>query len=125
MSGQSETKHVQPAIIKWLNSLPGVWAWRRNVGVMKIGKRWIRFGQEGQADVEGIILITLPGVADPIGVHLEVECKAKGKTPTDKQGAYLTAARTYGAVALWADSVAMLKYKMRREYQQRGWEWPA
>ena len=136
-------KEVKADIVKWLNSQPNIWAWVRPVGLMKWktkqGKmRYAKVGQEGQSDVEGIVRknlrvlkesnsvssVTMFVEDQEVGVHLEVETKRKGETPTDKQAAYLLACKASGAIAVWADSVAMLEYKLQREFKERGWSWP-
>lgn len=118
--------------LDWLNKQPHIWAWRRNVAAMRVAQkkgppRWIQFGQKGQVDLEGIVTVRVGD--DDIGVHLEVEVKTPGRgkrsLPTPNQAAYLVAASTRGAIALWCDSVSMLEYKLKQEFQRRGWEWPS
>lgn len=103
--------------LKWLNSQPHIWAWRRNVAATLIHGRYLRFGQPGMSDIEGIILV------DGRGIHLEVEVKREGETPTGNQRAWLAAIAGHGGVALWAHSVAMLEYKLRHGFKRRGWKW--
>ena len=121
---------VLGAVLKRLNKYPNIWAWRRGVGAHQVGGRWVRYGQPGQADIEGIILMDLPerqGSEDidadtqEVGVHLEVEVKAPGKKPTPKQIAWLAACASSGAVALWVDSVKMLEDLLAVEFRRRGW----
>lgn len=78
---------------------------RRNVGALKIGKRFIRFAKPGQSDLWGILWN---------GRHFECEVKRPGKVPTDLQFGWLDECRALGAVAFWANSLEMfidgLKY---------------
>ena len=105
---------VLVAVLKRLNKYGNIWAWRRGVGAHQVGGRWVRYGQPGQADIEGIITAEA-------GVHLEVEVKAPGKKPTPKQLAWLAACASSGAVALWVDSVEMLEDLLAVEFRRRGW----
>lgn len=111
---------VQKDILKWLNDLPHVWAWRRNIGAFQIRGQWVRFGQKGMADIEGII--TIPG--RELGLHLEVETKRPGNKPTPDQRAWLAACATSGAIAVWADSVPVLEEKLKQAFRRFDLEWP-
>jgi len=73
----------------------GVKLWRRNVGVMREGERFIRFSSPGQSDLWGI---------DRTGRHWEIEVKASGNKPTPKQLAWLRDMTARGCVAYWADN---------------------
>jgi len=73
----------------------GVKLWRRNVGAMREGERFIRFSSPGQSDLWGI---------DRTGRHWEIEVKASGNKPTPKQLAWLRDMTKRGCVAYWADS---------------------
>ena len=73
----------------------GVTLWRRNVGAMREGERFIRFSSPGQSDLWGI---------DRTGRHWEIEVKAAGNKPTPKQLAWLRDMTKRGCVAYWADS---------------------
>ncbi len=65
-------KDVQHAILRTFGTLPRLRIWRANTGVARIGKRVVRFGVPGQADLTGIL---------PDGRRLEVEVKS----PTGRQ----------------------------------------
>ena len=122
-------KEVQTDVLKWLNECGFIWAWRRNVGAMPMPQRggsprWVSFGQKGMSDVEGVIILTLPGDDYPLAVHLEVEVKRPGQKPTPHQMAWLAAHATAGSVAVWADSVPVLEEKLRQHFRRRGWPWP-
>jgi hypothetical protein len=113
-------RDVQKAVLDYLNTLWNVKAWRANTGastaVHNGKKRFIRYGQRGQADITG--------VANG-GVRIEIEIKRPGNKPTMEQTAWLGEMRTLGAVAFWCDSVKSCSEQLRYEFQQRGWDWPA
>lgn len=75
----------------------------RNVGAVKIDKRFIRFAKPGQADLWFIMN----------GRHGECELKAPGKKPTDEQLRWLEECRAAGAIAFYADSLDMFIEKLR------------
>ena len=109
---------IQKQILEWLNTLPAVLAWRRNVGGMVLknlsGKsRMIRFGVKGMSDVEGMVH----------GVHLEIEVKAPGKSPTLEQFLWLSNIRAKGGIAFWAQSLDEAIAALRGEFTERGWAW--
>lgn len=85
--------------------LPGSRAWRRNVGRVKMGERWVRFGIPGEADVDGIVPIcgcTLQGDrARLYGVRLAIEVK----TPRDRLSAEQKVFRDVilGAGGIWVE----------------------
>ncbi|MBI5545840.1 MAG: VRR-NUC domain-containing protein [Deltaproteobacteria bacterium] len=58
---------LQQLLLARLNTIPGVWAWRQNTGVARMGGRLVRFGIPGQADISGVIRG---------GWRLEVEVKS-------------------------------------------------
>ena len=123
MTPKKRENEVLPELLKWLNKTGFIWAWRRSVGVQRIGGRWIRYGQKGQSDIEGVVMI--PGGDQwPVAIHLEVEAKAPGNKPTPEQAAWLAAQATAGSVAVWADSVPVLEEKLRQHFRHRGWPWP-
>ena len=76
----------------------GVTLWRRNVGAMQEGDRFIRFSAPGQSDLWGV---------DRMGRHWEIECKRPGNKPTPKQLEWLKAMSDRGCVAYWADSASI------------------
>ena len=120
-------KEVQAECLKWLNSQPTIWAWRRTVGMFRSGPRIIRVNQKGQSDIEGIINVrrrdpqTMMFQSGDIGVHLEIETKRQGNEPTDDQSAWSLAVQAIGGIALWCNSLDMLKDKLRMELDHRGW----
>ena len=90
--------------------------------------RYIRYGQEGMVDVEGVVTVV---ITDPlrleveVGIRLEVEVKREGNVPTPKQAAWLAAHAGHGSIACWTDSVVMLEHKLRGAFAKRGFDWPA
>ena len=70
--------------------------WRANTGVARMGRRVVRFGVPGQADLTGI----LSG-----GIRLEVEVKAEGGRQTAEQKNYQAMIEGLGGVYVLAKSV--------------------
>ena len=114
-------KEVQAECLKWLNSRANIWAWRRTVGMFRSGPRVIRVNQKGQSDIEGIIQVGQLHSGGSFGVHLEIETKRIGNEPTDDQSAWSLAVQAIGGIALWCNSLDMLKDKLRMELDHRGW----
>lgn len=119
---------VQADCLKWLNAQPHIWAWRRSVGTHQVGRgRFVRYGQEGMSDVEGVVTVTITDAMRlefDVGLRLEIEVKREGNQPTPKQAAWLAAHAGHGSIACWADSVAMLEHKLRQAFKRRGFDWP-
>ena len=144
-------REVLAELLKWLNKQDGIWAWRRNVGLMQVKGNFIRYGQKGMADIEG--LITIEDFADERqceicakrasetvsfeipkvtrnskvtvvhkGIHLEVEAKRLGKKPSEDQSAWLLAIQAAGGIGVWADSVEMLKANLSAALLEKGYE---
>ncbi len=74
----------------------GIRLFRRNIGAVREGERFVRFGSPGMSDLWGI---------DRQARHWEVEVKAPGKKPTEAQLAWLKRMHELGCVSLWSDSV--------------------
>ena len=121
-------REVLAELLKWLNKQDGIWVWRRNVGMMQVRGNFIRYGQKGMADIEGLITIedckASPGpeLVFVQGIHLEVEAKRIGKKPNDDQAAWLLAIQAAGGIGVWADSVEMLKEKLTAALLEKGYE---
>lgn len=111
-------KDVQYIVLRWMNTLPNVRVWRRNVGAVvgtyKGRSRFMRFGEAGMADIEGI---------GPDGVHIEVEIKAPGGKLSEAQLAWLVRCRQDGAFAFTSDSVDAAVVALRNYYLDRGLVW--
>lgn len=76
---------------------------RQNTGAVKIGKRFVRFGQPGQADIIACIK----------GRYVEIECKAgKGKLTEDQ--------RTHGRMII---SVGGIYIVIRDDEKLPEWLW--
>ena len=81
--------------------------WRRNTGALssKDGKRFVRFGVPGMADVFGIIRTMRCPVCGRLtgtGVHLEIECKRYGGRLSPAQKDFLATIHKYGGKTLVA-----------------------
>ena len=125
---------VKDEVLNWLNKQEGIWAWRRNVALIRFaakkgkGKdRFVRFGQKGMSDIEGIVGVDdtvslMPTETVTLGLHLEVEVKRQGEEPTDNQAIWLAAIEAAGGIGLWADSVEMVERKLRAALAARGYE---
>ena len=79
--------------------------WRANTGVARIGRRVVRFGVPGQADLTGIL---------PDGRRLEVETKsATGKQSKDQRN-FQRMIERFGGVYVLARSVEDVKRELLR-----------
>lgn len=102
-------REIQAAILEFLRTVPGVVAWRQNVGAVKTGERFIRFGVKGISDIIGW------RVHDPIcadvaackrAAHfLAIEVKKPGEHPTQEQAVFLKNVAEDGGIAIVARSV--------------------
>lgn len=103
MKKPRETDLVR-AVLAYLNTVRRIPAFRCNTGAARYGKRLVRYGSPGMADVIGVI--------PPDGVTLCVECKMPGNSLTDLQKAFgdlITAAGgVYVCVRSLDDLVAAL-----------------
>jgi len=111
-------KSIQNDIIAYLVRC-GYLVWRNNQGAMfgeHKGKKWaVKFStMEGISDLQGIIPpLKFYSALHQHGVPLFIEVKRPGKKPSKKQNIFLSAARKYGAIAFWADSVDMVRDELR------------
>jgi len=112
-------KTVQNAVLRRFGTDPRLRLWRQNTGAVKMpgnkpGQRgrFVRFSIPGAADLTGILpvqqhlicphcdqMLTTP----PLGVRLEVECKAPGKKPAAEQAAYGAMIQRFGGIWVCAD----------------------
>lgn len=112
--------------VKQLLEARGFRVFRRNTGAFrgeyrskrtgKVRQRFVRFSEPGMADLWGWLVLpprTKNGDHGLLGLHIEVEIKAPGRTPTATQHAWLNEATAYGAMALWCDSVEMCEEKLK------------
>lgn len=106
---------IVAAILSYLRTVPGVVAWRSNVGAVQTGTRFVRFGFAGCADIVGwkteIVGYRQSRVdfreTEPITVarFIAVEVKRPGQQPTPKQRAFLEMVAKAGGLALVAHDV--------------------
>lgn len=110
---------MQRLILDWLNTLPGLWAWRQNTGAFTVPaegeqkRRHIAFGVPGQGDITGLAR----------GVRLEIEVKRRGRGATDLQAGFQAKIAEYGGIAFTCDSLEVACSKLREAYVRRGWVW--
>ena len=92
------TEHqIQNAILREFGTRTDLRIWRANTGVARYGKRVVRFGVPGQADLTGIL---------PDGRRLEIEVKsATGRQSTDQKN-YQQMIERLNGVYILARSVA-------------------
>ena len=83
-------------VLAWLQ-LQRVPHWRANTGAARLGKRFVRFGPAGQADILGLL--------PPSGRLLAIEVKRPGGRVRAAQKAFLAAIAAAGGVALVVHSV--------------------
>jgi hypothetical protein len=95
---------IQAEILRYLANVPGVMAWRANVGAaLDSHGNFVRYGVKGQADISGIIRGA--DHAHPIGTRLEIEVKTTQGTQSEAQINYGTMIVRYGGVYIVARSV--------------------
>ncbi len=109
MRKSTETDLVKSCL--QLLHLCGVFAWRNNSGGLKAGKRFVRFGHPGSADILGILPLHREGSCDdwPPGRFLAVECKCGPNDLTDGQIVFGTRILDEGGVYLLVRDVASLQ----------------
>ncbi|MFA6242583.1 MAG: hypothetical protein WC655_16720 [Candidatus Hydrogenedentales bacterium] len=70
-------RDIQKQIVEYLSYRPDIKVWRQNCGAFVVGKRFVRFGIPGQADITGI----MKG-----GRRIEIEVKTKrGKLSPEQE----------------------------------------
>lgn len=85
-SKKIDSEHsIQASILDYLK-LKGVFAYRNNVGAVKIGKRFIRFGMPGAPDIVAVVS----------GHYFGIEVKKPGKPLSDAQQAFCDVLRAAG-----------------------------
>lgn len=89
-------KQIQNLILLTFGTRHDMRLWRANVGVARMGKRVVRFGVPGQADLSGI----LPG-----GIRLEIEVKTNSGQQTPQQKNYQRIIERFGGVYVLARCV--------------------
>lgn len=84
---------IQREIKDGLNKLDGVTIYRNNVGVVKSGGRWIRFGLcKGSSDLIGYaeVEITPDMVGETVAVFTALEVKKPGGEVSDDQMRFIS-----------------------------------
>ena len=89
-------KELQNAILRTFGTIPRLRIWRANTGVAQIGKRFVRFGIPGQADLTGIL---------PDGRRLEIEVKSPTGRQTEDQKNFQHMIEKFDGVYVLARSV--------------------
>jgi len=89
-------KQLQNAILRAFGTLPALRLWRANVGVARMGRRVVRFGVAGQADLTGIL---------PDGRRLEIEVKSPSGRQASAQRSYQAMIERFHGVYILARSV--------------------
>lgn len=89
-------KQLQNAILREFGTRSDMRLWRANTGAAQIGRRFIRFGVPGQADLTGI----LPG-----GRRLEIEVKSESGRQTPDQRNFQAMIERFGGLYVLARSV--------------------
>ena len=90
-------KQIQNEVIRAFGTRPELRLWRQNTGVARMGKRVVRFGIPGQADLTGI-------AAD--GRRLEIEIKSDIGVQSNDQCNFQAMIVRFGGIYILARSVA-------------------
>lgn len=103
-------KQIQNEILRTFATRSELRLWRSNAGVARYGRRTVRFGVPGQADLTGILPVTLScpacgTVAGTLGARLEIECKKPGAEQSAEQQQYERIVRRFGGIYVLAYSV--------------------
>lgn len=97
-------KAIQNEILRAFGTKRSMWLWRANTGVAQIGRRVVRFGIPGQADLTGIL---------PDGRRLEVEAKSVDGRQTEEQRNYQRMIERFGGVYVLARTVEDVSRALR------------
>jgi hypothetical protein len=89
-------RQLQQAILRVFGTRADLRLWRANVGVARIGRRVVRFGVPGQADITGIL---------PNGRRLEIEVKAPDGRQSEDQRNFQRMIERFGGLYVLARSV--------------------
>jgi hypothetical protein len=85
---------VQGRILKAYAGHSRIVLWRQNTGAARIGKRFVRFGLPGQADLQGVIA--------PFGRALFIECKSTIGKQSEAQVTFQRFVEKHGALYIVA-----------------------
>lgn len=96
---------IQNQILRSFGTRADIRLWRANTGAAVSGRRVVRFGVPGQADLTGI----LPG-----GTRLEIEVKSPTGRQSEEQRDYQHLIERFGGVYVLARSVADVERALAR-----------
>lgn len=99
-------KAIQNEIIEAIGSIPSLRIWRMNTGVAKHGKRVVRYGVPGQADITGIL---------PDGRRLEIEVKSATGRQSKDQARFQRIIEAHKGLYILARSVDDVLDRLRAE----------
>ena len=90
-------KEIQHRIMRHIGALPYLRVWRQNIGVARSmdGKRVIRYGHPGAADLTGVLAC---------GIRLELEVKRRGGRQSKDQRLFQGVMDRMGAIYSVVDS---------------------
>jgi len=91
-------KQIQNAILRAFGTRSDMRLWRANAGGAQFGKRFVRFGVKGQADLTGVML--------PGGRRIEIEVKAPTGRQSREQRDFQAMIEKFNGVYILARSVA-------------------
>jgi hypothetical protein len=94
---------IQNDILRAFGTRPDLRLWRANVGAVRLGRRLVRFGVPGQADLTGIL---------PDGRRLEIEVKAPDGRQTPAQRAYQKMIEKFHGVYILARSTDDVRQRL-------------
>ena len=110
---------ITKGCLDWLNMVPGVQCWRQNTGGrewidMNGKKRYVQFGEPGQADITGI---------GPQGVRIEIEIKRPGEDLRPNQLIWQAFIQDRGGIVFECDSLDQCVLNLKTNFEHRGWHW--
>ena len=110
---------ITKGCLDWLNTVPGVQCWRQNTGGREWidtngRKRYVQFGEPGQADITGI---------GPGGIRIEIEVKRPGEEPNLLQMTWLAMIVRRGGIGFWCDSLNSCMRMLSSHFRQIGLDW--
>jgi len=103
-----EENTIQGDTLDYLDARPDARGWRNNVGAIRKGKRFIRYGLcKGSSDIIGLVevKITKEKVGKRVAVFTGIELKTKDGKATDEQRTFLGDIVRSGGIGILATSV--------------------
>lgn len=98
-------REIVRAILDYLR-LEKIPAWRNNTGAVQEGRRFIRFGPKGGADILGVL--------PPDGRFLALEVKRPGRHATQEQQAFLDWVDAAGGIGEVVTSIQDVRLVLAR-----------